>query len=293
MRYLKGLLKFLFLSLWKITVADSSHEPKAKNFKPSGDLAIDHVMKARQIRKEGKRNWETKYKNHLIRAMKHGHNSGHAPENLAKILADGETLHQAIEVCELVLDSEYQFESNNKEKKADFAKRLARYKKHGMVEPNAARPSLFSPEERAQIVAASKKNALIPKSTNAFVVMLSVVFFGCMTEGNKEPMAIGYSYGLTDFSSIPACSFEGIEVDAAKLAKVKMEVAFSAHPDSSPINCLLLWEKRPDSSALYRALIGRKHKLIDVGDQCVDVDPATEKREPCIRFYYPRDLKKG
>jgi hypothetical protein len=138
--------------------------------------------------------------------------------------------------------------------------------------------------------------------------IMAAVLGGCLTGGedkSSEPKVVGYARTTERVHEMPACSSDLIGVSNEMLAKTH-GYAVATAPTEAASFCIYLEGVSPESH-LYKGLRTQGHPLLDAGGQCLTVEQPQKDtittsagnkvvvdviQEPCVRFYYAKDLKK-
>lgn len=134
--------------------------------------------------------------------------------------------------------------------------------------------------------------------------ILAALVVGCVTGGENGPKVIGYR-SAGGHIGIPGHQEAMAGADSIKFMEIKSIVPVSKSVGDSGSFCLYLRESRKDG-AVWNGVNKDGSRLIDKGNQCVTI--AQDKKDtvtvdgksivvdvvedPCIPFYYARDLKK-
>jgi hypothetical protein len=123
------------------------------------DLSMIHINLANALFKHtglGDRRFEL-CNHHCIEAMRNGHNTGFAAERLVINLERDGRLQQALEICDIVLDTAYHFDPQGYRQKPDFIRRKEKLLKKLRRLPSKEDVPLLSLSDRAEITENSVK----------------------------------------------------------------------------------------------------------------------------------------
>jgi len=95
---------------------------------------------------------------HVKEALKYGHNTGLAPFRLIVNLEKQKKLKQAIEVCEIVTDKNYNFSVHGYKQKPEFVERLIKLTLKLEKIGDSCEEKLFTEKEKEMIIKNSMKN---------------------------------------------------------------------------------------------------------------------------------------
>ena len=95
---------------------------------------------------------------HAKEALKYGHNTGLAPFRLIVNLEKQNRLKQAIQVCRVVTNKNYNFSIYGYKQKGEFVERLKKLTMIFEKDGDNREEKLFSEEEKEMIIENSKKN---------------------------------------------------------------------------------------------------------------------------------------